>query len=349
MEALRREAKRIIKDYGGALIEEYIAGPEFTVLAAENANDPSHPIVYQPVQCVFPRGETFKHFDLKWKDYEGFQWKAVEDNNLSERLKEMAGLSLIHMMNGRAYGSIDVRQRESDGELFFLEINPQPAIFYPEDEPGSCDQILTIDPHHNHVTFLENMIQAALNHYNASQRAKNISFVKAFPNLSGYGLFASREIQEGELVQEGESQPYFLVSKKHINSASGRSDPKLNKWFSRYAYPVNETLFVTWSSTPEEWRPINHSCDPNCWLSGLDLIARRGIKKGEELTMDYATFCAENMEPFECKCNSKGCRGLIGWNEDQLPNIVAKYGDHVSDYIADKVRRIKKSSSVCLS
>src|SRR5262245_17355356 len=34
----------------------------------------------------------------------------------------------------------------------------------------------------------------------------------------------------------------------------------------------------------------NHSCDPNLWWEGpYDLVARRDIAAGEELTNDYAT------------------------------------------------------------
>ncbi|HNI54647.1 MAG TPA: hypothetical protein PK511_09015, partial [Chitinophagales bacterium] len=44
---------------------------------------------------------------------------------------------------------------------------------------------------------------------------------------------------------------------------------------------------------------------------GLDVVALRNISCGEELTLDYATFLDEHMEPFECHCGSKNCRGLI--------------------------------------
>jgi len=40
-------------------------------------------------------------------------------------------------------------------------------------------------------------------------------------------------------------------------------------------------------------------------------MKKRNISNNEELTLDYAQFLDENMEPFHCKCNSVGCRGLI--------------------------------------
>jgi hypothetical protein len=45
--------------------------------------------------------------------------------------------------------------------------------------------------------------------------------------------------------------------------------------------------------------------------SGLNVVALRNIKKGEELTLNYASFLDETMEPFNCRCGASNCRGLI--------------------------------------
>jgi D-alanine-D-alanine ligase len=86
-------------------------------------------------------------------------------------------------------------------------------------------------------------------------------------------------------------------------------DEKLH--FRRYAYPVSRELFILWDEDPSEWAPQNHSCDPNTAFDGLDVLAIKTVRAGEELTLDYATFLNENMEPFECSCGAAGCRGLI--------------------------------------
>jgi hypothetical protein len=95
---------------------------------------------------------------------------------------------------------------------------------------------------------------------------------------------------------------------------------------------LTEEVWVTWSRDPEEWRPINHSCEPNAWLDGLDVVARFDIAPGEEITLDYATFYNELMPSFECSCGEPTCRGTIT-GEDLLGDFVARYGDHVSDYV----------------
>jgi hypothetical protein len=32
-------------------------------------------------------------------------------------------------------------------------------------------------------------------------------------------------------------------------------------FFRHYAYPLTDELYVLWDDDPEQWRPINHSCD----------------------------------------------------------------------------------------
>jgi D-alanine-D-alanine ligase len=107
------------------------------------------------------------------------------------------------------------------------------------------------------------------------------------------------------------------------------------QWFSQYAYPLTDEIFVSWSHEPEHWKPINHSCDPNAWLSGLDLVARKPIPAGSEITMDYATFCNEAMAEFECACGASDCRRIIR-GTDYKESFMDRYGDHVSDYVRAK-------------
>ena len=40
------------------------------------------------------------------------------------------------------------------------------------------------------------------------------------------------------------------------------------------SYPVSEQVCAVWSEQPDRWRPVNHSCDPNLWLAGLDYVLR---------------------------------------------------------------------------
>jgi len=54
----------LLKEYDEVLVEEYIAGREFTVLVAANAGSKDC-TVYTPLEFVFPEGKQFKTYALK--------------------------------------------------------------------------------------------------------------------------------------------------------------------------------------------------------------------------------------------------------------------------------------------
>ncbi len=62
-------------------------------------------------------------------------------------------------------------------------------------------------------------------------------------------------------------------------------------------------------------------------------MARRDIPVGEQLTLDYATFCGPEMEQFECGCGASTCRHVVTGHDYLLPAVRAVYAGHVSDYI----------------
>lgn len=59
--------------------------------------------------------------------------------------------------------------------------------------------------------------------------------------------------------------------------------------------------WVIWSKDPHEWLPINHSCEPSTWVEGLNLVAKRHVRKGEAISIEYASFNAPSMTPFNCE------------------------------------------------
>ena len=77
-----REVEAFVNKYQCALVEEFIVGDEVTVLAVAT---PTGIKVLPPVLMNFPPGEDFKHFNLKWKDYENMKWVPVSQENLHPR------------------------------------------------------------------------------------------------------------------------------------------------------------------------------------------------------------------------------------------------------------------------
>ena len=110
------------------------------------------------------------------------------------------------------------------------------------------------------------------------------------------------------MIFHGEEASQRITTRRHVET-HWPADMQLV--FRRYAYPISNEVFLLWDNDPNAWAPQNHSCEPSTAYDGLDVVALRNISCGEELTLDYATFLDEHMEPFECHCGSKNCRGLI--------------------------------------
>ena len=155
---LRIQARKIMSRHGAALIEEYIEGTECTVLIVENPDDPDRPITYTPAQYSFPKGEHFKHSDLKWVDYEGLASFPVEDPVLAQRLREECGRFFVKL-KAASFGRCDLRV-DKDGTPYMLEINANCGVYYPPADYGAADICLSLDPA-GHEGFTRQLVAAA--------------------------------------------------------------------------------------------------------------------------------------------------------------------------------------------
>ena len=126
--------------------------------------------------------------------------------------------------------------------------------------------------------------------------------------INGFGIYATRDILCNELIFKGEERPQRIATRSYIEK--NWSVNELEN-FRKYAYPLSKEVFLLWDDNPAGWAPQNHSCEANTRYEGLNVIATRDIKQGEELTLDYAEFLDEHMEPFICRCGSSFCKGLI--------------------------------------
>jgi len=161
---LRQQARKIMRRHGAALIEEFIAGTECTVLVAENPDDPAHPRTYTPIEYRFPEGETFKHASLKWVEYSKLSAFPVADPVLETRLRDVSARFFV-ALRGASFGRCDLRV-DRDGTPFMLEINPNCGVYYPATDPGSADFCLAHDPD-GHAGFTRQLIRAALHRHRA--------------------------------------------------------------------------------------------------------------------------------------------------------------------------------------
>ena len=159
---LRQQARKIMRRHGAALIEEFIEGTECTVLVAENPDDPARPRTYTPMQYRFPDGETFKHADMKWVDYDRMSAFPVDDPVLDARLRDVSARFFV-ALKGASFGRCDLRV-DRNGTPFMLEINPNCGVYYPPEDAGSADLCLAHDPE-GHVGFTRQLIRAALHRH----------------------------------------------------------------------------------------------------------------------------------------------------------------------------------------
>ena len=182
-----------------------------------------------------------------------------------------------------------------------------------------------------HAGFTRQVVDAAIARHARSSRPWEVR-----PRPAGdHGLFATRRIEPGERIVAFEERPHHLVTSSYVEAAWGEPH---RSWFDLYAWPLTDEVWVTWSRSPEEWMPVNHACEPTAWLSGLDVVARVALERGDEVTLDYATFYNERMPAFECSCGAPSCRRVVR-GTDHLEPFVARYGEHVSDYVRRKRAR----------
>ena len=285
---LQQKCISILDEYGPLLVEEYIAGREFTVLVAANT-DVHTCTVFRPVEYLFPEGREFKTYALKTSELHPDCNVPCTDEVLDKQLRN-ATEKIFKGFNGVGYARLDFRVNDKN-EIYFLEINFTCSVFYKDGYEGSAD-------------FLKHMIAEGI----ARHRRSKKPFIMKGNSIAGYGIYANRDINKGEVIFKGEGRSQRIITKRFVEN-NWNEDEKLH--FRRYAYPVSEELFILWDDDPSEWAPQNHCCNPNTAFDGLNVLALKNISAGEELTLDYAHFLDENMEPFQCQCGAKECRGLI--------------------------------------
>lgn len=158
LEEVKTQVERICSLFGAARMEEFIIGKEFNVLVVDKADDLSRPIAYPPAELIFPPNEEFWHVDVKWNYNVPFDFNEVKDPGLILRLHEIAKRMYL-AMGLKGYGRCDIRMN-AEGELFILEINPNPAIMLPASDFGPADYMILYDPD-GYKGFFEKIFLAA--------------------------------------------------------------------------------------------------------------------------------------------------------------------------------------------
>lgn len=130
--------------------------------------------------------------------------------------------------------------------------------------------------------------------------------------IHGTGLCSSENIKSGETIDfiSGEEVEFQSTNEEEAGS--------IPTW-----YGITDTLWIDPGET--KFKYLNHSCDPNAAIIGKnELVARRDIKIGEEVTIDYSmTDVDQNWTlEYECKCGAKNCRKTIKSIQSLPPDVV---------------------------
>ena len=300
VDELRSKVDEILGEYSPLLVEEYIAGREFTVMVAANPHGKTT-TTFKPVEYIFADGACFKTYALKTSELHPNANIPVTDPALEGELRKAAD-QVFRSFNGVGYARMDFRM-DQNNQLYFLEVNFTCSVFYKDGYEGSADYILKHDGY-GQADFLRHIIAEGI----ARNKRTRKKYIMKGNSIAGYGIYSTEDIPSGGMIFKGEEQAQRLVTRRHVEENWTDADKAI---FRRYAYPLSNHLFLLWDLDPTGWAPQNHSCEPNTTYDGLNVIALRNIPAGEELTLDYASFLDETMESFECQCGNSCCRRTI--------------------------------------
>ncbi|MBX3274030.1 MAG: SET domain-containing protein-lysine N-methyltransferase [Sandaracinaceae bacterium] len=299
--ALRRVARRVMDEFDEVIIDEYVDGRELSVLVAAPAEPGGEVLALRPVEFVFSPDEPFKTYELKTTRYLPERNVPCDDPALDRALRD-AARAVFRAFGGVGYARMDFRVGH-DGTPRLLDVNFACSIFYGEGAYGTADYILMHDGM-GQAAFLRHVVAEGI----ARHRARQPLYEVFRSPRAGLGIRAKRAILRGEVVFRGEERAQRLATRRHVETRWSAEDALT---YRRYAYPVSDEVRILWDADPAAWAPQNHSCDPSTAYDGLDVVALRDLAPGEELTLDYASFCDEGMEPFACRCGAARCRGTI--------------------------------------
>ncbi len=117
-------------------------------------------------------------------------------------------------------------------------------------------------------------------------------------SISGKGILAREDIKRGEVIAyvHGPKKYLWIRTKKDANTGANWIGLSARIWIDP-RWPFNY---------------INHSCNPSGGIQGKTTFrAMRDIRKGEEITMDYATTECSPLWEMKCLCGEKNCRKTI--------------------------------------
>lgn len=153
------------------------------------------------------------------------------------------------------------------------------------------------------------------------------------PVEGGRGVFARTNIKKGEVLTVYGG--YVFDIKKFKN---------LSEYLKDFPYHVSDKLLFGPIRNQEigigEF--YNHSCEPNAGFRDcITLVAINNIKRGEEITFDYAMCMTSNILNLRCQCGKKNCRKKIRGSDWKIPALQKRYKEYFIPFITEKIKKLK--------
>ena len=149
----------------------------------------------------------------------------------------------------------------------------------------------------------------------------------------GLGVFATRGMAAGEVVAAFGGRVVDLD-----DFAALPADRQV------HSLQIADGLFLVCPETADPADYINHSCAPNCGMSGnVLLVTMSDVAPGEQLTFDYAMCDSDPYDEFECLCGLATCRRKVTGNDWMIPALQERYTGHFSTYLERRIERLRRA------
>eukprot|EP00638_Chattonella_subsalsa_P006919 CAMPEP_0117759628 /NCGR_PEP_ID=MMETSP0947-20121206/16125_1 /TAXON_ID=44440 /ORGANISM="Chattonella subsalsa, Strain CCMP2191" /LENGTH=182 /DNA_ID=CAMNT_0005580119 /DNA_START=89 /DNA_END=637 /DNA_ORIENTATION=+ len=160
----------------------------------------------------------------------------------------------------------------------------------------------------------------------ANQRFQGIVQIKGTV-AKGWGVFAQKNFSKDDIV---------IVGKASARTANKTRHTAQKDW--------NEHI---WFELPALY--LNHSCDAKLGIQdnehgAYDFVARKDIREGEEVNIDYETF-EWQIQPFQCLCGSSRCRGMLrGFKYSKDPRMQSYGQKFIANYLKGSIPQLEKGN-----
>lgn len=146
-------------------------------------------------------------------------------------------------------------------------------------------------------------------------------YVIAKSGIHGKGIILTKDVKKDETI--------FIFRGKKVEYTGGA-------WF--YMPNALQIGYVKWIVPDKKsvGTYLNHCCSPSAGVKGKNkIVAMRPLRKGEEITIDYALSETYPLWHMKCKCGAKNCRKIVKPYQDMPAWRMKKYVDYTSKYILD--------------